>query len=67
MLEEADKIEDKRKDKVHRVYTWNSKRHIPLVSLLLWRKMVTVCCFVSALGLSMSERLSETKFQVLET
>ena len=25
---------------------WNPKRHIPLVSLLLWYKMVAVHCFV---------------------
>ena len=40
-------IIDKRKDKAQRVHTcWNSKRHIPLVSLLLWRKMGTVHCFI---------------------
>ena len=33
--------EDKRKDKAHRTYICqNPKRHIPPVSLLLWRKMV---------------------------
>ena len=47
-------IEDKRIDKVHRVHTRrNPKRHIPPVSLLLWRKMVTVRCFVWALGLQL--------------
>ena len=45
-------IEDKRKDKAQRANTRrNPKRHIPLVSLLLWRKMVAVRCFVWALGL----------------
>ena len=40
-------IEDERKGKAQRAYTpRNPKRHIPLVSLLLWRKMVTVYCFV---------------------
>ena len=40
-------IEDKRKDKVQRAHThWNPKRHVPLVSLLLWRKMVAVHCFI---------------------
>ena len=58
-------IEDKRKDKEHRVYTrWNPIRHIPPVSLMLWRKMVTVCCFVWALGLRLWS-VSETKFRVL--
>ena len=39
--------EDKRKDKVQRAHTCrNPKGHIPLVSLLLWRKMVAVHCFV---------------------
>jgi len=37
---------------VHRAYTYqNPKRHIPLVSLLLWHKLVAVHCFISALGL----------------
>ena len=45
-------IEDKRKDKAQRTYTCqNPKRHIPLVSLLLWHKMVTVCCFIWPLTL----------------
>ena len=45
-------IEDKRKDKAQRAYTHlHPKRHIPLVSLLLWRKMVVVCCFVWPLAL----------------
>ena len=36
-------IEDKRKDKAQKAYTHcNPKRHIPLVSLLLWHKMVAV-------------------------
>jgi len=30
---------------------WNLKRHIPLVSLLLWRKMVALHPFVWALDL----------------
>ena len=45
-------IEDKRKDKAQRAHTRrNPKRHIPLVSLLLLRKMVAVHCFVWPLGL----------------
>ena len=45
-------IKDKRKDKAHRAHTCqNPKRHIPPVNLLLWHKMVTVRCFVWALGL----------------
>ena len=40
----------------------NPKRHIPLVSLLLWHKMVAIRYFFWALGLglwSVSERGSE--------
>ena len=45
-------IEDKGKDKAQWVHTRrNPKRHIPLVSLLLLRKMVAVHCFVCPLGL----------------
>ena len=45
-------IEDKRKDKAQRAHTRrNPKRHITRVSLLLWRKMVAVHCFVWPLGL----------------
>ena len=45
-------IEDKRKHKAQRAHTrQNFKKHIPLVSLLLWRKMVAVHCFVWRLGL----------------
>ena len=58
-------IEDKRKDEAHMAHTRrNPKRHIPLVSLLLWRKMVTVRCFAWALGLRLWS-VSETKFRVL--
>jgi len=40
-------MEDKRKYKAWREHTcWNSKRHISLVNLLLWCKIVAVCCFV---------------------
>ena len=45
-------IEDKRKDKAQREHThWKPKRHIPLVNLLLWHKMVAVHYFVWPLGL----------------
>ena len=45
--DEDNLIEDKRKDKVQRAHTRrNPKRHIPLVSLLLWHKMVAMCCFI---------------------
>ena len=37
-------IEDKRKDKAHT--HWNPKRHIPLVSLLFWHKMVAMHYFI---------------------
>ena len=68
MIEEetTNLIEDERKYKAHRAYTCqNPKRHIPTVSLLLWCKLVTMCCFVWALGLRLWS-VSETKFQVLE-
>ena len=43
----SSQIEDERRDKAQRTYTGrNPKRHIPLVSLLLWRKMVAVHCFI---------------------
>jgi len=62
-------MEDKRNNKVQSLHTcWNPKRHISLVSLLLWCKMVAIRCFVLALGLwlwSGSEWVSEMKFQVL--
>ena len=47
-------IEDKRRDKAQRAYTRrNPKRHILRVSLLLWCKMVAVCCFVWPLALQL--------------
>ena len=50
--EEEDKQPDKRKDKAQRAHTRrNPKRHIPLVSLLLLRKVVAVHCFIWPLGL----------------
>ena len=63
-------IEDKRKDKEQRAYThWNPKRHIPLVSLLLWCKMVAVRCFVWPLSLVTVVRLAKiqalTIFKIL--
>ena len=40
-------IEDKRINKAQRVHTHrNPERHMPLVSLLLWHKMVATRCFV---------------------
>jgi len=40
-------MEDKRNNEAQRPHTGqNFKRHISLVSLLLWRKMVAVHCFV---------------------
>ena len=64
MLEEDNQpdCEDKRKDKADTCQ--NPKRHIPPVGLLLWRKMVTVCCFVWALGLRLWSG-SETKIRVV--
>ena len=45
-------IEDERRDKTQRTYTCrNPKRHIPLVSLLLWRNMVAMRYFVWPLAL----------------
>ena len=62
-------MKDKRNNEVQRPHTRrNHKRHISLVSLFLWRKMVAIHCFVWALGLqlwSASEWVSETEFQVL--
>ena len=56
-------IEDKRNGKAQNAdIHWNSKRHIPLVSLLLWRKMVAVHCFVWLLDLRLwSSRQKEDK------
>ena len=59
-------MEDERNNKAQRPHIdtrQNSKRHISLVSLLLWHKMVAVCCFVRALGLqlwSVSESVSQS-------
>ena len=65
-------IEDKRKDKAQRAHTRrNPKRHIPMVSLLLLRKMVAMHCFVWSLVLrlwSVSQAVSQVdslKFKVL--
>ena len=68
--EEGDQlVEDRRSTTAHGAYDhWNPKRHIPMASLLLQRKMVTVLCFVWALGLqlwSVRQKGSETKFQHL--
>ena len=63
--EDSSLIEDKRKDKAQRAHTRrSSKRHIPLMSLLLWRKMVAVHCFVWLLDLrpwSVSQSGSQSK------
>jgi len=59
LLHEEDKRNEVQRPHTHR----NLKRHISLVSLLLWRKMVAIRCFVWALGLQLW--VSETKFQVL--
>ena len=51
-------IEDERKDKAQRTYTRrNPKRHMSLVSLLLWRRMVAVHCFIWPLALQLTVRL----------
>ena len=45
-------MEDERNNEAQRPLTHqNPKRHIPLVSLLLWRKIMAVHPFVWALGL----------------
>jgi len=50
--EEENLMEDKETNEVQRPLTrQNPKRHIPLVSLLLWRKMVAVRPFVWTIGL----------------
>jgi len=47
-------MEDKRNNEVQRPGTRrNPKRHISLVSLLLWYKIAAVRCFVWCLGLRM--------------
>ena len=46
--------EEERRDKAQRTYTRrNPKRHIPLINLLLWRKMVAMRCFVWPLALQL--------------
>ena len=41
------RTEDERQDKVQRVHTcWSPKRHIPLVSLLLWHNINDCCTFI---------------------
>ena len=67
---EGRRPEDKRKDKVQRAHTgWNPKRHIELVSLLLWHKMVAVRWFVwfslSTVVRQAGGRQAKTKIQVL--
>ena len=45
-------IEDKGKGKAQKAHTCrNPKRHIPLVSLLLWHEMMAVRCFIWSLAL----------------
>jgi len=52
--EEEEPNEDKRNNEVQWPKTHrNPKRHIPLVNLLLWHKIVAVQCFVWRLGLRM--------------
>ena len=52
MVSLDEEVQVKIKDKVQRAHTRrNPKRHIPLVSLLLLHKMVTVHCFIWPLGL----------------
>ena len=52
-------MEDKRNKEAQRPHTCqNPKRHISLVSLLLWHKMVAVC-FVWALGLDSGQVVIE--------
>ena len=47
-------MENKRNDEVQRPHTRrNPKRHISLVSFLLYCKMVAICCFIWALGLQL--------------
>ena len=60
--EEDHLIEDKRNGKMQN--RRNYKRHIPQVSLLLWLKMVAVCCFVWPLALRLWSR-RQTKILVI--
>ena len=63
-------MEDEKNNGVQRPHTRrNPKRHISLVSLLLWRKIAAVQCFVWRLGLRMwsdSEAHSEVVRQNFE-
>ena len=43
------------------------KRHCPLVSLLLWRKMVATCCFVWPLGLGPWSVIEAEKISSFDT
>jgi len=56
-------MEDKRNNEVQSLHTRrNSKRHISLVNLLLWHKMVAIRYLIWALGLRLwsgSETVSE--------
>jgi len=64
--EEEPTMEDKRNNEAQRPLTRrNPKRYIPLVGLLLWRKLVAVHPFVWTLGLQLwlvSEAVHEMKF-----
>ena len=57
-------IEDERRDKGQRTYTRrNPKRHIPLVSLLLWHKIVAMRCLVWPVALRLVSKAVSLKFK----
>jgi len=61
--------EDKRNNEAQRPHThWNPNWHILLASLLLWRKIAAVQCFVWHLGLRMWSGSEAVKrnFEVLQ-
>jgi len=53
-MKESIIMEDKRMYKAQREPTCGSpQKPIPLMSLLLWHKIVAICCFVWSLGLQL--------------
>ena len=58
-------MEDKKNNEAQRPHIHqNPKRYISLVSLLLWRKIAAVRCFVRHLGLQMWSGMIFKKFNI---
>ena len=51
LLHIGEEKQGKRKDKAQRAHSLEPQKHIQLVNLLLWCKIVTVQCFVCPLAL----------------